>query len=116
MGLLPRVGGVPGPVQVQDHPVRARPVGHRLHRGIADGEVDHDDDAAELFGELGALVHILHGGRGHVQVMALDLAGLPPARFTASMPNRNRSRQRMNGWELMFSSSLVKSSPPRSAS
>ena len=76
MGLLPGVGGVAGPVQVQEHAVGAGPVRHRMQRGIADGEVDHDDDAAEFFREFGALVHVLHGGRGDVQVMALDLAGL----------------------------------------
>ena len=76
VGLLPGVGGVAGPVQVQEHPVGAGPVRHRMQRGIADGEVDHDDHAAEFFREFGALVHVLHGGRGDVQVMALDLAGL----------------------------------------
>ena len=30
---------------------------------------------AELPGELGALVHVLHGGGGDVDVVALDLAG-----------------------------------------
>lgn len=38
------------------------------------------------------------------------------ARFTASMQYRNRSRQCMKGWLLMFSSSFVKSRPPFSAS
>ena len=40
------------------------------------GEVDHDDDAAEFLGELGPLVHLLHRGGGHVEVVALDFAGL----------------------------------------
>ena len=44
--LLPRIGGVPGPVQVQDRVVLARPFRHGLDRGVADHEVDHDDDRA----------------------------------------------------------------------
>ena len=76
MILLPGVGAVPGPVQVQDHAVAPGPLGHRLDGRVADGQVDHDDDAAEFLGELGALVHVLHRRRGHVQVVALDLAGL----------------------------------------
>ena len=35
---------------------------------------------------------------------------------TAFITKAQRSRQRMKGWELMFSSSLVKSSPPANAS
>ena len=69
------VGRVAGAVQVQDHVVLARPLGHRLDRGVADDEVDHDDDRAELLGELGALVHVLHRAGGDVEVVALDLAG-----------------------------------------
>ena len=61
--LLPRVGDVAGAVQVQDHVVLARPFRHRLDRGVADDEVDHDDDGAELLGEFGALVHVLHRRR-----------------------------------------------------
>ena len=75
VGLLAGVGAVAGAVEVQDHPVRARPLRHRLDRGVADGEVDHDDDRAELLRELGALVHLLHRPGGHVHVAALDLAG-----------------------------------------
>ena len=86
VGLLPRVGAVAGAVQVQDHVVAARPLRHRLDRGVADDEVDHDDDRAELLGELGALVHVLHRAGGDVEVGALDLAGRRPgALFTASM-------------------------------
>ena len=73
--LLPRVGAVAGAVHVQDHVVAAAPLGQDLDRRPADDQVDHDDDAAEFLGELGALVHVLHGGAGHVQVAALDLAG-----------------------------------------
>ena len=62
-------------MQVQDHVVAARPLRHRLDRGIADHQVDHDHAAAQLLGELGALVHVLHGPGGHVQVGALELAG-----------------------------------------
>ena len=72
--LLARVGPVAGAVQVQDHPVAPRPLRHRLHRGVADGQVHHDDHAAELLGELGALVHVLHRRGGDVHVVALDLA------------------------------------------
>jgi hypothetical protein len=46
--LLPRVGAVAGAVQVQDHVVLARPLGHRLDRRVADHQVDHDDHAAQL--------------------------------------------------------------------
>ncbi len=53
----------------------ARPLRHRLDRRVADHEVDHDDDRAELLGELGALVHLLHRAGGDVEVGALDLAG-----------------------------------------
>ena len=64
-----------GAVQVQDHVVPARPFRHRLDRGVADHEVDHHDDRAELLGEFGALVHVLHRGGGDVEIGALDLAG-----------------------------------------
>ena len=83
--LLPRIGRVAGAVQVQDHVVPARPLGHRLDRGVADHEVDHDDHRAELLGELGALVHVLHGAGGDVEVVALDLAGLGLGAVDASM-------------------------------
>ena len=73
--LLPRVRAVTGAVQVQDHVVPARPVRHRLDRRVADHEIDHHDDRSELLRELGALVHVLHRRRGHVEVCALDLAG-----------------------------------------
>ena len=59
----------------------------------------------------------LHVAGGDVEVVALDLARLGHRLCsTASIDERYRSRQRMNGWLLMFSSSLVKSRPPRSAS
>ena len=73
--LLARVGRIAGAVQVQDHVVLARPLGHRLDRRVADHEIDHDDDRAELLGELGALVHLLHRAGGDVEVVALHLAG-----------------------------------------
>ena len=76
MRLLPRIGAVAGAVQVQQHVVVARPFRHGLDGDIADHQVDHDDHAAQLLGELGALVHLLHGAGGDVQVRALDLAGL----------------------------------------
>ena len=75
VGLLPRVGRVAGAVEVQDHVVPPRPLRHRLDRRVADDEVDHDDDRAELLRELGALVHVLHRAGGDVEVGALDLAG-----------------------------------------
>ena len=74
--LLACVRGVPGPMQMQDHAVLPAPFRHRLDRRIADDKVDHDDDAAELLGELRPLVHVFHGRAGHVEVMALDLARL----------------------------------------
>ena len=73
--LLAGVGAVPGAVQVQDDAVPAGPPGHGVHRGVPDGQVDHDDDAAEAGREVGPLVHVLHGGGGDVEVVALDLAG-----------------------------------------
>ena len=75
MVFLPRIGRVARAVQVQNHVVLAGPLGHRLDRGVADHEVDHDDDAAEALGELGALVHVLHRSSGNIEIMAFDLAG-----------------------------------------
>ena len=54
----------------------ARPVRHALDGGVADDEVDHDDDRPELMGELGPLVHLLHRAGGDVEVVALHLAGV----------------------------------------
>ncbi len=71
--LLTGVRAVAGAVQMQDHAVGPAPLRHRGHRRVADREVLHDDDRADLLGELGALVHLLHGGGGDVEVMALDL-------------------------------------------
>ena len=75
MVALPRVGRMSGPMQMQDHVVAARPFRHRLDRGVADHEINHDDDRAEFLGELGALVHVFHGPGGDVEIGALDLAG-----------------------------------------
>ena len=75
MGLLARVRPVTCAVQVQQHAVGARPLRHRRHRRVADGEVHHDDRRADLLRELGPLVHLLHRRRGHVHVVTLDLAG-----------------------------------------
>ena len=72
---LPRIGRMAGAMQMQDHVVPARPLRHRLDRRVADHQIDHDDDGAELLGELGALVHVFHGRRGDVEIGALDLAG-----------------------------------------
>ena len=55
-------------------PVGAAPPRHRRERGEADREVHHHDHAADVAGELGALVHLLHRGGRHVHVVALDLA------------------------------------------
>ena len=66
---------MPGAMQMQDHVVVPRPFRHRLDRRVADHQVDHDDDRAQLFGEFGALVHVLHRRSGDVQIGALDLAG-----------------------------------------
>ena len=75
MRLLARVRAVAGAMEVQDHVVPASPLGHRLDGRVADHQIDHDDDAAEIPRELGPLVHILHRGRGDVEVVTLDLAG-----------------------------------------
>jgi hypothetical protein len=72
--LLARVGAVPGAVQVEQHAVLARPLAHRLDGRVADHQVDHDDDAAQLLGKLGALVHLLHRPGGDVEIVPLDLA------------------------------------------
>ena len=71
---LTRVGRMTGPVQVQQHIVAPRPACHRLDRRVADHQIDHDDHRAELAGEIGPLVHLLHRPGGDVQVMPLDLA------------------------------------------
>jgi hypothetical protein len=73
VGLLPRVRAVAGAVKVEDQPVAPRPLRHRLHRRVADGQVHHDDHAAELLGEFGALIHPFHIGGGDVHVVTLDL-------------------------------------------
>ncbi len=44
-----------GAVQMQDHIVAPRPFRHRLDRRIADDQIDHDDDAAQVACELGPL-------------------------------------------------------------
>ncbi len=75
MVLLPGIGAVARAVQVQDHVVLAGPVRHALDRGVADHQVDHDDHAAQALREVGAGVHLLHRAGGHVEVVALDLAG-----------------------------------------
>ena len=74
MVLLPRVGAVTGAVHVHDHVVLAAPVGHALDGRPADHQVDHDHHAAQVLGELGALVHVFHRRGGDVQVAALHLA------------------------------------------
>ena len=68
---------VHGAVDVQQHAVVAAPVGQpRVGAEAAGEEVVHDDRHAELLGVLGALVHLLGGRRGHVEVVALPLARL----------------------------------------
>ena len=74
MALLARVGAVAGPVQVQDQPVGPAPPRHRSERGEAHGEVHHHDHAADVAGELGPFVHLLHRCGRDVHVVALDLA------------------------------------------
>ena len=61
-------------MQMQDHVIATAPFRHRLDRGIADHQVDHDDDGAERLRELGALVHVFHRAGSDVEVGALDLA------------------------------------------
>lgn len=64
-------------VDVEKKAVVAAPLGQRIVRGPAQSQVvRHDDRRPQLLGELGALVHLLDGGRGHVHVVALALAGL----------------------------------------
>ena len=60
---------------MKDKAVFACPLGHRLNSGVADGEVDHDDDAAEFFGEFCSFVHVFHCCSSDVHVVAFDLAG-----------------------------------------
>ena len=48
---------------------------HRLDRGITDDQVDHDDHRAQFLGELGALVHGLHGSGGDIQIGSFYLSG-----------------------------------------
>ena len=76
MVLLPCVGAVTGAVQVQNHVVLPRPLRHRLDRGVADHQVDHDDGGANLLGEFGATVHLLHRAGRDVEIVTLDLARL----------------------------------------
>src|SRR3569833_1326086 len=64
-----------GAVQMQDHVIPARPVRHGLNGGVADDQVDHDNDRAQLLGKLGSLVHVLHGAGGDVQIVTLDFTG-----------------------------------------
>ena len=75
MVFLARVSAVAGAVHVQHHVVLTAPERHRLDGGIADHQIDHDDDRTEVLGELGAAVHFFHGAGSHVQVMALHFAG-----------------------------------------
>jgi hypothetical protein len=106
--------GVHGAVDVQQHAVLAAPVGQAGVGGEATGqEVVHHDRRADFLGELGALVHLFRRGGGDVQVVTLALAGLLLGLLMASPTNSKRSRQRMKGCELTFSSSLVMSRPPR---
>ncbi len=69
--------GVHGAVDVQQHAVIATPVGQAgVGREAAGQVVVHDDGCADFLGELGTLVHLFGRGGGHVQVVALALAGL----------------------------------------
>ncbi len=72
-------------MQMQDHVVGARPLRHRLDRRVADDEVDHDDAAAELVREVGALVHVFHRRAGDVEVVTLHPPVCALAVFTASI-------------------------------
>jgi hypothetical protein len=85
MVLLAGIGAVTGPVQVQNHVVLAAPVAHALDGGVADHQIDHDDDRAQFLGELGAPVHFLHRAGRHVQVAAFDLAVAALALLTPSI-------------------------------
>src|SRR5436853_1276161 len=48
VAALPSVGGMASAMQMQDHVVPARPFRHRLDRGVAGHEIDHDDIGTEL--------------------------------------------------------------------
>ena len=74
VALLARERAVPRAVQVQQHAVAPAPARQRLQRREADGEVDHDDHAADVLRELRPLVDLLHRGGRDVHVVALDLA------------------------------------------
>jgi hypothetical protein len=52
VALLAGVGRVAGQVQVEDHVILPGPLRHRLDRRVADEEVDHHDDRAQLLREV----------------------------------------------------------------
>jgi len=60
---------------MQHHVVPAGPLRHGLDRGVADDQIDHDNDRAELLGKLGTLVHVFHRAGRDVEIMTLDLTG-----------------------------------------
>ena len=85
--FLARVSRIARAVQVQNHIVLPRPLGHRLNGGVANHEIDHDDRRTQFFGALGALVHLFHRAGGYVEIVALHLAGgggCPVHRFHAA--------------------------------
>ena len=107
--------GVHRAVDVQQHAVVAAPVGQaRVGVRTAGEVVVHDDRRADFLRVFGTLVHFFRSRCGHVQVVALAFAGFAfRLQSIASCTKSKRARQRMNGWLLTFSSSLVKSRPPR---
>src|ERR1700680_1094040 len=76
MGLLTCVSAVTCPVQMQNQTILASPLSHGLDSGIANSQVNHNDDASQFLGKLSTLVHVFHGCGSDVHVMTLDLTGL----------------------------------------
>ena len=69
--------GVHGAMHMQQHALVATPVAERLvHRQPRRQVVVHDDRRAQLTGELGPFERLLDRRRGHVEVVALALAGV----------------------------------------
>src|SRR5436853_2273554 len=76
MRLLARVGAMTRPMQVQNQSILASPLRHRLNGGIANRQVDHDNDTSQFLGKLSTLIHVFHRSGSDVHVMALDFTCL----------------------------------------
>ena len=75
MVFLTCVGAVTCAVHVHDHVILAAPFGHRLDGGVANDQIDHDNDAAQIAGKLSTFIHGFHRASCNVEVRAFDLAG-----------------------------------------